>query len=136
MHSLLALVDYRRTVKGEGYGLVTIAERVRIRRRSINREISWIDGVLDHRIRQVDYKVRWLSGHHTATGWISSGHSETYKLPIGEGILLGGAVDGYAPVRPRSDMPSQDRRAVVVVACIRGLDPRVRLRRERTDYIR
>src|SRR5437868_733015 len=99
MHRLLALVYHRGAVEGEGYGLVTIAEHVRVRRSSINREITRLDGVWVHRIAKVDNEVSRLSRYHATASRISGGDRKTNQIPVGEGILLRLAVDGYSPIR-------------------------------------
>ena len=43
--------------------------------------------------------------------------------------------DGHTAVRPGSEVFSGDRRAVVVVTCVSGLDARIVLRRKRSDYV-
>src|SRR4030095_10864400 len=72
----------------------------------------------------------------TVAGGAGGGHGKTYQLPVGEGILLGLAADGIAPVHPCSDVLGEYRRAVVVVACIKGVDARIGLQRQRAIYVR
>src|SRR5262249_18264600 len=69
-------------------------------------------------------------------GRITGGYSKTHQVSIGKDILLRGAGDRDAPVRPRSGMLGQYRRAVVIVTHIGWLDARVALQRQRTGYIR
>jgi len=62
--------------------------------------------------------------------WCRRRRWPTHELPIGEGILLGLAADGHAPIHPRSNVLGGQRRAIVVVARIGRLDARVGLRRQ------
>jgi hypothetical protein len=65
-----------------------------------------------------------------------SDHGKTYQLAVRKGVLLRRIVNGYPAVDPRSDMFGNYCRTVVVIACIGGVDPRIRLRRQRTYYVR
>src|SRR5439155_23831984 len=103
MHGLLALVYHRGAVEGEGYGLVTIAEHVRVRRSSINREITRLDGVWVHRIAKVDNEVSRLSRYLDTASRISGVDSNTNQITVGEGIMLLLAVDGYSSISQRSE---------------------------------
>src|SRR5438445_5119341 len=104
MHRLHALRRNRRCIEGEGYGQITVAEGVRVRCNSIHSEIGWLDTALVHRVAQVDDELRRLSVDDAIAGRVGSGHGKTYQLPVGEGIQLRIAADGYAPDGKRNAM--------------------------------
>jgi len=61
--------DYRGAVEVEGYGKVTIADDIAVRRGPINREIARLDGGWVCRITEIDRELRWRSAHNsTSTG--------------------------------------------------------------------
>ena len=63
------------------------------------KSLAWtVAGI--HRVGQVDNEVRRLGVDDAVAGRSGGGHGKTHQLSIGEGILLGCAADGYAPVRP------------------------------------
>ena len=136
MHRLLALVLYGRGIEVEGYGEITIGDDVIVRRDSINSEIARLNAARIHRIAKVDNEVRRLSVYYATASRVSGSDGKANQIPVCEGILLRLAVDGYSPVRPRSDMFGGYRGAVVVVAHIDVHDVRIRLRRQRTDHVR
>src|SRR5438105_15609786 len=109
MHRLHALHRNRRRVEGEGYGLISVAEGVRVRCNSIHSEIAWLDTALVDRVAQIDVELRRLSVDDAVAGRVGGGHGKTYQLPVGEGVLLGGAADGNASVVPCSHLLGKDR---------------------------
>ena len=52
-----------------------------------------------------------------------------------EGVLLGTAADRNTPIHPRAQVLVWRGAAVVVIAGIGRLDSRIRLGRQRTNYI-
>src|SRR5439155_4361481 len=98
MHRLHALRRNRRCGEGEGYGLITVAEGVRVRCNSIHSEIGWLDTALVDRVAQIDVELRRLSIDDAVASRVGGGHGKTYQLPVGEDILLGRVVDSHAPV--------------------------------------
>ena len=63
------------------------------------KSLAWTVDVI-HRVAQVDNEVRRLGIDDAVAGRNGGGHSKTHQLSISEGILLRGAANGYAPVRP------------------------------------
>ena len=59
----------------------------------------------------------------------------THRLPIMEGILLRTAADSHAPVHPCVQVIGRGA-GIIIVARISRLDPRVRLQRQWSDYVR
>src|SRR5882757_10901736 len=114
MHRLLALVDHRRCVEEEEDRRTAILVTKVVRRGSVHGEIAGLDTCRIHRVANVDFEVSRLGVHHAAASRVSGGDSKTNQIPVGKGILLRLAVDGYSPVRPRSDMLGGYRGAVVV----------------------
>ena len=51
-------------------------------------------------VAQIDNEVRRLGVDDAVAGRSGGGHGKTHQLSIGEGILLGCAADGHAPVIP------------------------------------
>src|SRR5437588_9344254 len=100
MHGLHALRGNRRCGEGEGYGKITVAEGVRVRWNSIHGEIGWLDTALVDRVAQIDDELRRLSADDAVAGRVGTGHSKTYQLSIGEGVLLGLTADHVASVHP------------------------------------
>ena len=100
MHRLLALVCYRRVVEVEGHRCLPFEYSRRCPLEFRSREIARMKGIRIHRNAQVDSEVSRLSKHHTVTGRVSGSHRQSRQLPIGEGILLGLAVDRHPPVHP------------------------------------
>ena len=61
------------------------------------KSVAWtVVGI--HRIAQADNKVRGLRIDDAIASRVGGGHSKADQLSVGEGILLRGACDGYAPV--------------------------------------
>ena len=100
MHRVGALY-HRRRVEVEFYRLVTVGNGKAVRRGSVHSEIGGVNSVGNHRIAQVHNEgSRRGARKQAAASRISVRHSETHQLPVCEGILLGLAANGYAPVRP------------------------------------
>ena len=71
-----------------------------VRWRSVHCEIGGLDSGWVRGIAQVDDEVHRLGVDHTVASRVSGGHGKTDELSVGEGILLGLAADGHAPVIP------------------------------------
>ena len=60
----------------------------------------------------------------------------TCRLPIMEGILLGTAADGHAPVHPCMKVLVGRGGGIVIVACVSRLYPGIGLKWKGSDYVR
>ena len=121
----------------EGDRHVAVAEGGReVRRSSVHREIARLHSGGIHGIAQVNNKVHWLGVDDAVAGGSGAGHGKTHQLSVGKSVLLRGAVDDHAPVRPCSQVLGQYRRAVVVVAYVSSDNARIGLQRQRAGYVR
>ncbi len=63
------------------------------------KSVAWTVAGFTGSLRLITKSVGWVLMMLLQAG-VGGGHGKTHQLPIGEGILLGCAVDGHAPVRP------------------------------------